>query len=523
MSVRVRLTLWYTAILAVVMIGFAVASDLVIVRATEDAVEGLLASASDALVAELASEDPSARAAAAAAAAPAPSEEEEDADEGDEEDEADNDALGARLEPPTTPDPGGPERAAIVEATNDLRFTGVGFAVLDEGGRLVASTGLFRDQAIAPEGSDPLPQVREVVAAAMRDGVAATTVRNGFAPVRVRVQAATFADRCVALVVSRSLADQEAMLGRVRQSYSLAVPFALLLAALGGHVLVRKSLAPVAEMGARADAIEASSLDRRLPVLADDEFGRLARAFNRLLGRLERSFAQQRRFMADASHELRTPVAIVRGEAEVALSQPHRPAEAYREALSIVHDEGRRLTRIVEDLFMLARADTGRHPHASTEFYLDETVADSARAVRTLASRRGLAVRCETGDEMPFRGDETLISRMLVNLLDNAIKHTPSGGEVALRAVRENGDYRVTLTDTGTGIPPEAQPHVFDRFFRADPARSRVAEGDGSGAGLGLSIARWIAESHGGRLDLVRSDASGSTFEISLPVNGARG
>jgi signal transduction histidine kinase len=272
-------------------------------------------------------------------------------------------------------------------------------------------------------------------------------------------------------------------------------------------------------MGDQAERIEAASLHERLRVANErDEVGRLARVFNALLARLEAAFEQQRRFMADASHELRTPVAIVRGEAEVSLSRPDRGAEDYRESLDIIHDEGRRLARIVDDLFTLARADAGQRPLEVSDFYLDEVAAESVRAVRSLAERRGVRVSCDTSGEMPFHGDEALVSRLIVNLLDNAIKHTPAGGQVRLRTETAGAVYVMTVEDTGLGIPAAAQPFVFDRFFRADSARSHTGAEGGSGAGLGLSIARWIAEAHGGLVRLVRSTDSGTEFAVTLPI-----
>jgi heavy metal sensor kinase len=272
-------------------------------------------------------------------------------------------------------------------------------------------------------------------------------------------------------------------------------------------------------MGERAARINAANLGERLPVgNARSELGRLARTFNELLARLDTSFEQQRRFMADASHELRTPVAIVCGESEVALSQPSRSAEEYRESLMILHEEGRRLMRIVEDLFTLARADAGQHRLVKVNFYLDEAVLAGVRAVRSLAARHGVALRHEhSGGDMPLRGDEGLVRRMVLNLLDNAIKYTPAGGEVSVELAREGSGYSIRINDTGGGVPAEAQRHIFERFYRADKARSRC---DG-GAGLGLSIASWIAEAHGGHVKLESTGEGGSTFLVTLPSTEA--
>jgi signal transduction histidine kinase len=236
------------------------------------------------------------------------------------------------------------------------------------------------------------------------------------------------------------------------------------------------------------------------------------------------AFAQQRRFMADASHELRTPVAILRTEADVTLSRPTRTEAEYRDSIAIMRDSAHRLGRIVDDLFLLARADAGHLPLRREPLYLEEIVDEAARAVRALAEERHVRVELLPLDDSPFTGDADLLGRVLLNLLDNAIKHSPPGGTVTLALTRSARDYQVTVADEGAGIPIEAQPHIFDRFFRADKSRSRegALTGDSSGAGLGLAIGRWIAEAHGGRLELVRSDARGSEFRMTLPVPGGR-
>jgi heavy metal sensor kinase len=324
------------------------------------------------------------------------------------------------------------------------------------------------------------------------------------------------------LVVLRSLHDQEDLLERAGSALLIAVPLALLLASIGGYFLARKSLDPVVRMSATAARIGAANLHERLPIINErDELGGLARVINALLARLDASFEQQRRFMADASHELRTPVAIMRSETEVALSQQERSTGELRESLAIVKDEARRLTHIVEDLFTLARADAGQYKLTLKEFYLDELLAEVAHSVRTLVADRGLTLELDATQEMLFRGDENLLRRLLLNLLDNAIKHTPKGGAVTISCRRTGEQYVITVSDTGTGIPAGAQPHIFDRFYRADSSRSR-AEEDGSGltsgAGLGLSIARWVAEAHDGTLELLHSSDEGTAFQIVLPA-----
>jgi heavy metal sensor kinase len=309
-------------------------------------------------------------------------------------------------------------------------------------------------------------------------------------------------------------------LSLLRQVFLIAVPFELLLAGLGGWFLARKSLAPVVMMSEGARRISAENLNDRLPVANPrDELGQLATTFNDLLARVNTAFEQQRQFMADASHELRTPLHVLRTAAGVTLERPRRSEEEYRDALTMIDEQAQRLTHIVEEMFILARADAGRRPVERREFYLDELVAETVRAADVLAARKGLTVQLAEAAETPYRGDENLLRQMLLNLLDNAIKYTPAGGRISLQLRREGPTHLITISDTGAGIPVEAQPHVFERFYRADKARSRSETVNGSGAGLGLSIARWVAEAHGGTVRLERSDPTGTTFAVALPIN----
>ena len=320
------------------------------------------------------------------------------------------------------------------------------------------------------------------------------------------------------LVILRSLHPQDEMLENLGLAFAWLIPLGLALAATGGYFLARKTLAPVAAMGEQAGHITAANLHERLSVQNPaDELGRLASSFNGLLDRLDQSFERQRRFIADASHELRTPVAILSGEAEVALSQNSRTLEEYRESLTSLHQEAKRLARIVEDLFTLTRADSGQHPLSPQDFYLDELVASCVHSVRTLALAKNIALIVNTPGELPIRADESLLRRSLLNLIDNAVKYTPPGGRITIESRNASGGFEVTVSDTGPGIPEEFRSRIFERFFRVDPARSRAAQ-DG-GAGLGLSIALWIAEAHHGRLELVRSGSTGSTFALFLPAS----
>ncbi|HET8656635.1 MAG TPA: HAMP domain-containing sensor histidine kinase, partial [Longimicrobiaceae bacterium] len=239
------------------------------------------------------------------------------------------------------------------------------------------------------------------------------------------------------------------------------------------------------------------------------------RTFNELLARLEGAFGQQRRFMTDAAHELRTPVAILRGEADVALARDDRPAEEYRGSLRLVREESRRLSGVVDDLFLLARADAGEHLLRPTDFYLNDLVEECVRSARALAAARRIDVEGETDGDAPFRGDEAHLHRLLVNLLDNAIKYSPPGTRVTVTMRREDGRYRVSVRDAGIPVAPELRERIFERFFRAGTTGGSHA----SGAGLGLAIARWAAEAHGGALVLLPSGpGGGNEFILWLPV-----
>jgi len=299
----------------------------------------------------------------------------------------------------------------------------------------------------------------------------------------------------------------------LRNVIFLALPLVLLLAGLGGYWLTTRGLAPLGSMAAQAHRITSSNLNTRLEIGdAAEELEVLAASFNELLGRLDLSFDSMRRFVSDASHELRTPLSIIRGEADVALSNERSPAE-YREALAVILDESRRLSRLVDDLLNLARADAGRVKLRSEEFYLNDLLTECCRSAQSLASARGVSLVCRPGGDAPFRGDEELLRRLVMNLLDNAIRHTPSGGRVAVSLDAGDSQMRLRVSDTGSGIAAEALPHLFERFYRGDRARSRQ---DG-GFGLGLAIVKWIAESHGGTVAVESTVGAGSTFTVSLP------
>ncbi len=307
------------------------------------------------------------------------------------------------------------------------------------------------------------------------------------------------------------LSAEKAVLSR---TLLVGIPLAAGLAAAGGWWIARRALKPVSLMVGQARQITQRTSGSRLQVpRSEDEVAVLARAFNDLLERLDGALRAQRRFMADASHELRTPVSIVRTAAEVTLGRERRDEPEYRDALSVIGEHARRLGRMVDDMMTLARADADGLLVESADFYLDELLAECARDAGVLARQRGVEVRYAGATETPFRGDERLLRQLLMNLLDNAVRHTPTGGLVEARLAILERVVEIAVKDQGPGVAPEDRQRIFERFVRVDAARSRPG-----GAGLGLPIARCFAEAHGGTLALVDTGPTGCRFVVRLPL-----
>ncbi len=392
---------------------------------------------------------------------------------------------------------------AAAEAVSEMRLRGSTVAVFDGSKMLAASAPVVR-----PE----LEAVAAQAAAAPEPDLVLTMPLSGRHGARAAVHRIT-TDRTYLALAVEPLDSIVASLNVVRRVLLFGMPVLLVLAGIGGYWLSTRSLAPLGWMAEQARQISGSNLHARLEIgQAADELTVLAASFNELLARLDQSFESMRRFVADASHELRTPISVIRGEADVALSHD-RPAAEYRESLAIVLDESRRLSRLVDDLLNLARADAGHVRLQVRDFYFNDLIAECCRSVQTLAAARHIELECRTAGDVPFRGDEELLRRLVVNLLDNAIRYTPDGGKVSAELEAYGPDVRVRVSDTGVGIAPEAASHVFERFYRADKARSRA---DG-GFGLGLPIVKWIAESHHGDVQLTSHPESGSVFTVTLP------
>ena len=350
-------------------------------------------------------------------------------------------------------------RGAVVDAVDELHVPGRTLYLFDGAG-----------QPIKPAAAPAW--IQDAARTAERDG---RTDREWESPDErtLRLHAERFKGNSGSGYVAVAVADRvelEDQYASLIETFAAAALVALLLVAGGGYLLVRKSTAPV-----------------------------------------ERSMDQMRRFMADAAHELRTPITLLRTRTEVALSQDR---EAARDATTLraIDREAAQLGKIVGDLLTLARADAGERSIAHAPVYLDDVAAEAVEAVRTLAEQKRVAVAVGRFEEARVTGDAALVRQLLVIVLDNAVKFTPGGGQVTLDVATEDGRATVVIADTGIGIPAEQLPRVFERFYRGDPARHEA-----DGAGLGLAIARWIADAHGARINLASPPGGGTRVTIVFP------
>jgi len=300
------------------------------------------------------------------------------------------------------------------------------------------------------------------------------------------------------LQAAQSLRFVSETLSRLEEVLLLAIPLVLVVAAAGGIFLVNKALRPIVRMSATARGISATDLSRRIGYSgARDEMSELAETFDRMLDRLQGSFEQERRFTADASHELRTPLAVLRGQIDVALGRP-RGADHYRMTLTSMGQEVDRLIRLANDLLYLARLDVDHGHLRSARVNLSDLVAATAEQFAGLAEARRQRMTSEIEPDACVQGDIDHLIRLLMNLLDNAVKYTPTGGAIGVRLCRSPGAVEVEVTNSGPGIPDGDLGRIFDRFYRVATDRARSS----GGSGLGLAIAREIARAHGGALSV---------------------
>jgi two-component system OmpR family sensor kinase len=307
------------------------------------------------------------------------------------------------------------------------------------------------------------------------------------------------------------LADVERALSNLNRTLLTLIPVALAAAWMGGMFLTGRMLRPVREVTQTAARIGAEDLSQRLPVNGHDEFSELAVTFNEMLGRLQRAFDQQSRFTADASHELRTPLTVIKANTSLALSQGDLPGKQ-RQVLEAVDKASGMMSRIVQDLLLLTRSDAGELELTLRPTQIQEVLEAATECVQP---QGGAIIENTISDPaLAVQGDIGPLTRLFVNLLDNAIRHTPPEGRITLSAWKEGPAVVIIVMDTGIGIPPEHLPHVCERFYRVDAARTR-AQG---GTGLGLAICQSIVRAHGGSLDITSAPEIGTTVRVSLPL-----
>ncbi len=396
-----------------------------------------------------------------------------------------------------------PEQSLVLDPalSEELRSQGFTVQVFAASGRLVTSFGLFADLPLDPGDLQ-----------AARDGRTNLTTRpvpSGPGSVRVLTQGVPGAGTVVAVVqVSQSLAASEALRGTLLSALLLGAPILVVVAALGGYLLAGRALAPIDEITSAARRISAENLSGRLALPSSkDEVGRLAATFDEMLARLDDAFSRERRFTHDAAHELRTPLAAMQSILSV-IAERRRTPDDYEAALSDLSQETARLAALTEDLLSLARAEAATE--ASEHVDVSALLVDVAETMRPAADAKGLGLTYAVEPGLAVVGDTDALVRLLLNLVENAVKFTSGGGVRVTGSARE-GLVVVSVSDTGDGIGEQHVPHVFERFYRAEEARSTP------GTGLGLAIALDIARAHRGDIAVRSVEGEGSTFTVTLP------
>ena len=322
------------------------------------------------------------------------------------------------------------------------------------------------------------------------------------------------AGAAAAMVVGRPMDNIASAQGALLQTLLVVGPLTLLLSAGGGLFLARRAMKPIDRMVQTAREIEETDLAGRIDVRSDDELGRLGRTINAMLDRLERAFTRQRQFTADASHELRTPLSVIEAEATLALRR-ERSAEDYRAALATIAEEAVGMNRLIDQLLSLARADEGGSRFVVELLDLTALCAEVVNALKPVGDERGVLVRLADEGLATVRGDRVQLRRLIANLVENAIRYTEGGGTVTASVAVDDGKARLTVRDTGIGIPPEHLPHLFERFYRVHLARSR----EDGGAGLGLALCKAIVDAHGGSIGVESEDGVGTVFTVTLQAS----
>jgi heavy metal sensor kinase len=332
----------------------------------------------------------------------------------------------------------------------------------------------------------------------------------------VRLYAAPLAADSVnhfAIVVGRNLGEIQDILSKFGYTLGISALVIIVLVGVGGAFLASRTLKPVDRMTGTAQHISESDLSQRIDVNSEDELGRLASTLNKMIERLEVAFKRQRQFTADASHEMRTPLAVIEAESTLALEKERTVAE-YRKSLELISREVDYMSEIIGKLLFLARSDAGKEPLKIEDVNLFELITQLGADMDVLAREKGLNFNLGTIENVTVQGDKVKLRQMLLNIISNAIKFTPKGGNISTTLIKQKDKAIVTVTDTGIGIAPDHLPLIFERFYRVDKARSR-SEG---GSGLGLAIANQIAQAHKGKIEAESEVGKGSTFRLILPI-----
>jgi heavy metal sensor kinase len=318
------------------------------------------------------------------------------------------------------------------------------------------------------------------------------------------------------IAVGQVTAGISGTLDTFRYVLAFAIISVVVLAGLGGLFLASRVLRPVEQITKAAQEIEENDLSRRIDVKNDDELGRLASTLNDMIGRIEEAFKRQRQFTADASHELRTPLAIMQAEATLALSKERSEAD-YRKSLETISQESAYMSSVIGKLLFLARSDAGKEQLNFEDVELKELVSQLSTNIEALAADKGIKFNVDAPENLTVNGDKVKLRQLFINILENAVRYTPEGGTISVSMQKKDIYGVIAISDTGIGIPAEHLAHIFERFYRVDKARSRA---DG-GVGLGLAIARFIADSHNGKIEVASEVGKGTTFTITLPLKSA--
>ena len=325
------------------------------------------------------------------------------------------------------------------------------------------------------------------------------------------------AGRSYLLQVGASLQPMDEVLNRFLVLLALSVPAGLVAAIVLGWWTARLALRPLADLAAATRTIDLEALRRRVPVRgAQDELDAVAVAFNDTLSRLEHAVGEMRQFSTALAHELRTPLAALRGDIELAMLKPGT-GEHVQTRLASQLEEIDKLKALIDRILLLARAEAGEIPISVGSVEVDKLTSSLVEQLEPVAEAKGLDLRYARTASVVVNGDAEWLKRVVLNLLDNAIKFTPSGGHIIVSVSREDRQARLSVEDTGIGIDPDVIPRIFERFFRSDPARSPAD----AGAGLGLALVKWIVDRHHGRVVVHSHPGQGSTFAVYLPLPDA--